>query len=116
MPAGDRSGPLGQGPGSGRAFGYCYGFDSPGYMKGQGRGMGRGVVRGYGFGRGIGRGRGFGRGWGFAPDFQGYMPGNQRMPSLSKEDEIKVLKSEAESLKRSQKEIEKRLGDLEKKE
>lgn len=33
---------------------------------------------------------------------------------MSKEDEIKMLRNEAESLKRSQKEIEKRLGELEK--
>jgi hypothetical protein len=42
------------------------------------------------------------------------MPGYPSMPSVSKEDEIKMLKSEAEALKRSQKEIEKRLGELEK--
>jgi hypothetical protein len=79
-------------------------------MKGTGRGMGRG----YGFGRGLGRGRGFGRGWGFTPNFQGYIPGYPWMPQMSKEDEIKILKSEADALKRSQKEIEKRLGELEK--
>jgi len=112
MPGGDRTGPLGQGPGSGRAFGYCYGFDSPGYMKGPGRGMGRG----FRFRGGYGRGRGFGRGWGFVPDYKDYMPGYPWMPSMSKEDEIKMLKSEAETLKRSQKEIEKRLGELEKEE
>ncbi len=110
MPGGDRTGPLGQGPGSGRAFGYCYGFDSPGYMKGPGRGMGRG----FRFRGGYGRGRGFGRGWGFVPDYQDYMPGYPRMTSISREDEIKMLKSEADNLKRSQKEIEKRLEELEK--
>jgi len=36
------------------------------------------------------------------------------MSPLSKEDEIKLLKSEADALKRSQKDIEKRLGELEK--
>ncbi len=110
MPGGDRTGPLGLGPGTGRAFGYCYGNDAPGFTRGQGRGMGRGA----GFGRGFGRSRGPGRGWGFAPWYQGYMPGYPSMPSVSKEDEIKMLKSEAEALKRSQKEIEKRLGELEK--
>jgi len=111
MPGGDRTGPSGLGPGTGRAFGYCYGFDSPGYMIGPGRGMGRG----FGFGRGMGRGRGFGRGWGFGVPYQGFIPGSPWMMSpLSKEDEIKLLKSEADALKRSQKDIEKRLGELEK--
>ncbi len=49
MPRGDRTGPDGQGPQTGRARGYCSGFDSPGYMSGSG---------GWGFGR---QGRGFGR-------------------------------------------------------
>jgi hypothetical protein len=80
------------------------------------KGPGRGMSRGYGIGRGFGRGRGIGHRWGFAPNFQGYMPGYQWMSSMSREDEIKMLKSEAETLKRSQKEIEKRLGELEKKE
>jgi hypothetical protein len=110
MPAGDRTGPMGQGPGTGRAFGYCYGFDSPGYVKGPGKAMGRGFA----FGRGIGRGRGLRRG----RDFMGSWQGNvydlpYRMP-VNKEDEIKFLKSEAEALKRSQQDIEKRLSELEK--
>ncbi|NLV18511.1 MAG: DUF5320 domain-containing protein [Bacteroidetes bacterium] len=114
MPAGDRSGPLGQGPGTGRAFGYCYGFDSPGYTKGSGRGMGRG----FGNGRGMGWGRGFGRGWGYNPSFRqpAYMPRNQWTPEMSREEEMKFLKSEADALKRSQNEIGKRLEELEKKE
>lgn len=32
MPAGDRTGPEGQGPMTGRAAGYCAGYDSPGNM------------------------------------------------------------------------------------
>ena len=61
MPGGDRTGPMGRGPMSGRALGYCAGYDSPGFTKGVPRG------RGFGFGRGFGRGlgRGFGRGRGF---------------------------------------------------
>jgi predicted nucleic acid-binding Zn-ribbon protein len=38
------------------------------------------------------------------------------MPSISREDEIRMLKTEADSLKRSQKDIEKRLSELEKEE
>ena len=107
MPAGDRTGPMGQGPVTGRRFGYCTGYDSPGFTKSPGGGMGRGS--GFGFGQGAGYGRRMmrGRGWG---NYQGY----PRMQPMNKEDEIRLLKSEAEVLKSSQKDIEKRLADLEK--
>ena len=55
MPRGDRTGPWGAGPMTGRAAGYCAGYPVPGYMN-PGRGWGRGFGRGWG--------RGFGRGWG----------------------------------------------------
>ncbi len=112
MPGGDRTGPLGQGPGTGRALGYCYGFDSPGYMKGPGRGAGRS----FGFGRGFGGRRRFRGGWYYEPWRQDFVPGYPRMTSISKADEIKLLKSQSEALKRSQEEIEKRLGELGKEE
>lgn len=57
MPGGDRTGPEGLGPRTGRRLGYCSGYDSPGYTKGVPRGGG-------GYGRGFGYGGGFGRGWG----------------------------------------------------
>lgn len=44
------------GPRTGRAAGYCSGFDAPGFMNGAPRGGG-------GRGLGFGRGRGGGRGW-----------------------------------------------------
>ncbi|HSG28548.1 MAG TPA: DUF5320 domain-containing protein [Candidatus Krumholzibacterium sp.] len=31
MPGGDRTGPAGEGPGTGRGAGYCSGYDVPGY-------------------------------------------------------------------------------------
>ena len=111
MPLGDRTGPSGMGPGTGRAMGYCYGFDAPGYTRGPGRGMGRGGWSGYG--RGMGRGRGFmaGRGQGFYG--QGYTPGYPGItPAIDREDEMKMLKAQMESLERSRKAIEKRLEEL----
>ena len=54
MPGGDRTGPAGYGPMTGRGFGYCAGSPTPGFTRGWGRG----------FGWGRGRGRGWGRGWG----------------------------------------------------
>ncbi len=64
MPGGDRTGPLGLGPRTGRGMGYCSGYNRPGFMN---RWFGRfGFGRfGRGFSRGRGFGRGFGRGWRF---------------------------------------------------
>ncbi len=74
MPLGDGTGPMGYGPMTGRAAGYCAGYGMPGYMSpvpGGGWGMGRGWGRGFGWGRGRGRGwgRGFGRGRGWGRGF-----------------------------------------------
>ena len=76
MPRGDRTGPEGRGPMTGRGAGYCSGNDEPdvenesprrgfgfGFGLGGGRGLGR---RGQGRGQGFGGGRGGGgRGRGF---------------------------------------------------
>ena len=63
MPGGDRTGPAGLGPMSGRAAGYCAGYPFPGYMNPiPGRGFG------FGFGRG-GRGR---RNWFYATGLPGW--------------------------------------------
>ena len=62
MPRGDRTGPMGAGPMTGRAAGTCAGFAAPGTANvGRGRGCGMGFGRGGGGGRGFGRG--MGRGW-----------------------------------------------------
>lgn len=84
MPRGDRIGPMGMGPMTGRGAGYCAGYDAPGFMNSMygrpGWPAGYPAVYGYrrpsffgrrfpagrfglGFGRGWGRGRGRGRGW-----------------------------------------------------
>ncbi|MGB9005437.1 MAG: DUF5320 domain-containing protein [Candidatus Aminicenantales bacterium] len=68
MPAGDRTGPWGFGPRTGRGMGYCAGYPAPGYMHpgprfGFGRGFGRGLGRGLGRGFGPGRGRGLWNPW-----------------------------------------------------
>ncbi len=60
MPRGDKNGPNGMGPMTGRGAGFCSGANSPGYMN-------IGVAGGYGLGRGFhgaGRGAGYGRGFG----------------------------------------------------
>jgi len=77
MPGGDGTGPMGLGPMTGRAAGYCAGYPVPGYMNpipGRGYwGWGRGLGRGWGRGFGRGWGRGFGRGW-HARAWAGYYP------------------------------------------
>jgi hypothetical protein len=59
MPAGNKTGPTGAGPQTGRAAGYCAGYPTPGYANpphaGYGRGYGRGYHRGHR--------RGFCRNW-----------------------------------------------------
>jgi hypothetical protein len=70
MPQGDRTGPQGQGPKTGRGMGKCGpkgGTPTPqeqggsGTGRGQGRGSGRGAGRGSGRGGGQGSGKGRGR-------------------------------------------------------
>ncbi|MFA5713948.1 MAG: DUF5320 domain-containing protein, partial [Bacteroidales bacterium] len=102
MPQGDRTGPMGQGSKTGRGLGYCSSYDTPGYSRefreGAGRGFGRGGGggAGRGFGRGAGRGfgggagRGFGRGFGWG---RGVGAGTK---TFSKEEEIALLKRQAE--------------------
>ena len=63
MPRGDRTGPAGMGPMTGRAAGYCAGYPVPGYMNPVGG-------RGY-WGRGPGGGRGR-RNWFYATGLPGW--------------------------------------------
>jgi hypothetical protein len=64
MPAGDGTGPMGMGPMTGGARGYCAGYPAPGGVRpGSGRTfLGRGAYRGAGRSAGLGFGGG-GRGW-----------------------------------------------------
>jgi len=110
MPGFDRSGPEGLGPMTGGRRGLCnsestgYGTRPPG-MFGFGRGMGLG--RGFrgGFGRGMGRafGRRF---WNLPSYYPVYEP--------SPEDELNMLKAEADSVKKSLDRINRRITELEK--
>jgi len=90
MPGGDRTGPLGAGPRSGRAAGLCAGYGVPGYANprvwcggprlgwgfgpGPGPGFGRGLGRAFGPGwaAGPGRGRGLGLAWRWGPGAAAY--------------------------------------------
>lgn len=115
MPAGDGTGPMGAGPMTGRAAGYCAGFPYPGYanpMPGRGGGWGRGMGRGMGRGFGRGWGRGYGMGgfpqWSVAP----MVPPVYAAPP-SAEQETEALKAQAQHLERSLADIRARLATLE---
>ncbi len=63
MPRGNRTGPMGQGPITGRGAGFCAGYALPGYANNAAPGCGGrfGAGNRFGNGRGMGfRGRGFG--------------------------------------------------------
>ena len=75
MPGGDRTGPLGLGPMTGRAAGFCAGFGMPGYanpVPGRGFGMGFGWGRGA-WGRGFGGGGHGWRHWYYATGLPGWL-------------------------------------------
>ena len=118
MPGGDRTGPLGYGPMTGRRMGYCAGYQAPGYWQfGPGFGFGRGAGFGRGFGRGLGLG--MGRGWRRFGRFGGY-PAPYAPPyipwesaTIEPEREMDVLKEESDFLKNELKRIEKRISELE---
>lgn len=86
MPGGNRRGPLGQGPMTGRGLGYCGGF---------------------GGGIGLGRGGGRGRGFGFAPVVNAGA-------TVSEAEETEILRQEAKNLETSLQEVKERLSRLEK--
>ena len=105
MPGGDGTGPMGMGPMTGRAAGYCAGNSVPGYMTpGPGRGFGMGGGRGRRFGRGLGLGFRGGRGWGGYPPYSG---------APTAEQELDVLKGQAEYFGGALEDIKKRIGELE---
>ncbi len=84
MPLGDRTGPRGLGPRTGRGLGYCSGSPVPGYMNSWG---GRG---GGGFGRGYGRSVGWGYGAPYAPPVYNADPQTRATTLRAQADELKI--------------------------
>jgi len=95
MPYGDGTGPLGQGPMTGRGAGFCSGYQRPGYANSV---FGRG---------GFGRGRGW-RNWFRATGWQRARMGY----SLSAKEEKEITQEELSLLKEQVKVLEDRLKDL----
>jgi hypothetical protein len=121
MPRGDRTGPMGLGPMTGRAAGYCAGSNMPGYMNpGPGRGS---------WGRGAwgGGGRGW-RHWYYATGLPGWARAGWGLPAWGaapypyappippdaiEETELETLKAQAGSLERTLQALRRRIEKLE---
>ena len=107
MPGGDRTGPMGRGPMTGRAAGLCAGYSNPryttpGYGQGFGRGGGRGVGRGF-----WGRGRRFWqREYSNVPYDQPAVEEKVYLENLvhDLEDEVKAVKDRLQDLSKEKKE------------
>jgi hypothetical protein len=120
MPRGDRTGPMGLGPMTGRAAGFCAGYNMPGSMS---------PVPGRGFwGRGAGGG---GRGWRnqfYATGLPGWARAGMGMPAwgavpypyaaptwpaMPAEAEVDALKAQAGYLERTLESLRQRIQKLE---
>jgi hypothetical protein len=112
MPGGDRTGPVGRGPMTGRGAGFCAGqgvsgFGNPGYNAGGAFSGGRG-------GRGR-RNRFFATG---VPGWQSFagnpIPGGMSFPAQPEapQNELNVLKGQAQYLERGLKELQARMEAL----
>ena len=102
MPRGDRTGPVGAGPRTGRGLGCCSGYDAPGFMHA-------------GFGGG-GFGAGFGRGFGFRHRFSAAAPPGWGYPGYTpptREETLSDLKANSEWLKGQLDGVNKRIEELE---
>ena len=123
MPRGDRTGPGGMGPMTGRAAGYCAGIAAPGYANfGAGGGFGMGFGRGRGAGgRGNFGGGGYGRrnmfyatgqpGW-MRGGYAGPDAGQGPFPAADQQIDKQALKRQAEGLQSQLDAIHKRLDEL----
>jgi len=135
MPGGDGTGPLGLGPMTGRAAGYCAGYGVPGYMNPvPGRGWpawGRG--RGWGA---WGRGRGW-RNWYYATGLTGWQRAGLGWPAwgsgwrrfsgpavpwtppatpdseAARDQELTFLRNQADSLRAALEDVQRRIEELE---
>lgn len=121
MPGGDGTGPGGMGPMTGRAAGYCAGYPVPGFMNPiPGRGF-------WGWGRGGGWGR---RNWFYATGLTGWQRAGLNYPAaagawpsaayaspfaptMTREQQLDLLKGQAEYFEDALDGIKKRIDELE---
>jgi len=108
MPGGDGSGPMGMGPMTGRAAGYCAGYPTPGFASPYGGG---------GFGRGGGRGR---RRWFYATGLTGWQRAGMGVPpfappaapAVTRGQEADALKRQADQLRGTLDAVTQRIDEL----
>jgi hypothetical protein len=127
MPWGDRTGPMGEGPMTGRRMGFCSGYSAPGYASRPYPGRGGRFGGGYGYGRGHGAGpggyggRGF-RHWYYATGIPGWARGwappegwpvAGAAPDVAPTDEKSALRAQAEYLEAALKDIRERMSEIE---
>jgi len=112
MPRGDRTGPAGMGPMTGRAAGFCAGYDRPGFTNPIGGRLGGG----FGWGRGGGFGRGMGR-WGYSGVVPFGTPSYGAVPygsaPYAPEQELGFMQNQAKALGEQLEQIQKRISELE---
>ncbi len=114
MPGGDRTGPTGMGPRTGRAAGYCSGYSAPGsfnplWGRGYGFGFG-GLGRRFGFRGGRGR-RWAGRPYAYRYGMPYTLPYYPPAPTL--QQDLEALQDEARNLEYALEGIRKRIAELE---
>ena len=120
MPRGDRTGPQGMGPMTGRGAGFCTGNNAPGYMNpGPGMGMRRGGGRGMGMGGGGARGGWGNRNWFRATGLTGWMRAGMGAPwgmggvaEPTPEQEVEMLRAQASELESALGQINQRLDEI----
>jgi hypothetical protein len=104
MPGFDGTGPLGEGPVTGGGFGYCGARRRPRNAL-----RGRPIYRRFGAGGGFGFGRGRGVSRGFGLSY-----GDWRLQAIDPRAELAELQHEANDLRAHLKDMEARIGELEK--
>lgn len=120
MPGGDGTGPMGQGPRTGRGAGYCAGYDMPGSanpLPGQGY-WGRWPGRDGRMGGG-GRGR---RNWFYATGLTGWQRGRfpfmpagtpvNPAPGFTREQELNALQADLRNLEQHAEQLRRRIEEL----
>ena len=114
MPAGNRTGPEGMGPMTGRGAGHCAGYETPGYMNSVPGGRGRSLGPGRGMGFGAGRGRRFGYFGAGVPGFARF-PASPSAAVQNPEPGLtrQALQSRADNLSAELEEIKRRLDSME---
>ncbi|MCE5278468.1 MAG: DUF5320 domain-containing protein [Planctomycetaceae bacterium] len=104
MPRGNGTGPMGMGPMTGRAAGFCAGFATPGFATGGFAGVGRGA--GGGFGRRC-------RNQFYATGLLGWQRATMTQPAPEAPNKVEALKGQAAYLEEALNDVRRRIEELE---